>query len=149
MNLDTWNTVINGQDTYTDIWQSILPGHSLLIGWTDGRGTHYDILFVLGKKAVGHINALHPSAIKEMHRYAPVLFVSVLRLGAFGWNLGEDEALHPEYVAEKLNINALATAEALTVLLNGLKSIYMGKHYETEIGSHSSMDRALPSEGKG
>ena len=134
MNLDTWGEVINGPDTYLDLWSSILPGKAMLIGWTDGRGTHYDVSFVLGKYSAGHIQRLHRTMVQQMEQ-SPILFVSILGVGAFGFAIGEDEALHPEYVAEKLNIGGPPTAEALTVLLNGLKSIYMGKPYETEIKS--------------
>lgn len=140
MNLDTWGEVINGPDTYLDLWSSILPGKAMLIGWTDGRGTHYDVLFVLGTYSAGHIQRLHPTLVQQM-QHSPVLFVSILGLGAFGFAIGDDEALHPEYVAEKLNIGGPPTAEALTVLLNGLKSIYMGKNYETQIKAPEESQR--------
>ncbi len=133
MNFDTWKTVINGHETYASIWQTVQRGDSLLIGWTEGMGTHYDILFTLGKYTAGHVQSLHSSLVAGMQRH-PVLFVSILKVGAFGFDIGEDKALHPNYVAEKLNIPGPPTAQALTVLLNAIKSIHNGKPYETEVG---------------
>ena len=44
MNLDEWGEVINGEETYKGIAEE-LHNKSVLIGWTDGNGTHFDILF--------------------------------------------------------------------------------------------------------
>lgn len=133
MNLDTWKTVINGPETYAEIWKTVQNGDSILIGWTDGMGTHYDIAFMRGKYSAGRVQSLHPSLVNGMRGH-PVLFVSIFRVGAFAFDMGADQALHPNYVAEKLNIPGQSTAQALAVLLNALKSICNGKHYETDIG---------------
>ena len=121
MNRDTWDVVINGQETYQDIWRQVIRGDTLLIAWTDGRGSMHDILFSIGKYKAGPINALHPALPVQQ-----VLFVSILRRGAFGFDYTDENALHPDYVAEKLNVGGGA-AEALAALLNGLKSVYAGK----------------------
>lgn len=126
MNIDSWGEVINGPETYAEIAREMSRGQTLLIGWTDGRGTHHDMTFATVDQKHGRINALHPSA-------RGLMLVGVFYRSTFGFALYDDKPLHPDYVAEKLRITGPDESFALAVLLNGIKSEYTGKHHETPL----------------
>jgi len=46
MNYDEYNEVINGLDTYKGVAEELFERKGCMIGWTDGNGTHFDILFL-------------------------------------------------------------------------------------------------------
>lgn len=126
MNIDSWGEVVNGKETYAEIARELAKGQTLLVGWTDGRGTHHDMTFATVDQKHGRISALHPAlAVKGS------LLVGVFYRSTFGFELYDDVPLHPDYVAEKLRITGLDESFALAVLLNGIKSEYTGNYYET------------------
>lgn len=112
MRTDDYGEVINGPETYKDIATELQGGHSVLIGWTDQASTHYDVLFTRGALKYGTIQG-------GLQRGD--LFVSVMRIGAFGFEVHAGPSLHPSYVSEKLFIHNLVTATALTELIEGVK----------------------------
>lgn len=112
-NKDEYDEVINGEDTYISIAEE-LPTRSVLVGWTDGEGTHFDILFTLyalrfGSQIQGGINP------------ATDLFVSIMRRGAFAFDPSNTDT-HAGYYAEKLG-GGLGTecGEKVAELINGVK----------------------------
>ena len=107
---DEYGEVINGQDTYETIADRLKEYEHILIGWTDGLGTHFDILICNGSEFEG---GNHQGGIRSND-----LFVAIMRLGEFGFNRSPD--LHPGYVGEKLNVGGDATAEKLAELINGI-----------------------------
>lgn len=45
MNKDRYEEIINGYDTVTEIASKLKGGQSVIIGWTDEKYTHLDLLF--------------------------------------------------------------------------------------------------------
>ena len=106
MNYDEWKQVVNGQDTYTDLARRLLNTGSVIVGWTDQIATHHDILFTYKPSQAGDLQG---------GLSGPMLYVSVMRIGAFAFRSGQ--VLHHDYVAEKLG---LLSTEAMTELINGV-----------------------------
>lgn len=116
--LDTWGVVINGPRTYFSIAQALRAGRSVAMGWTDGRSTLHGLLFATDADRVTFVPGINRAA--QLHEVMDrVLFVSVLRVGAFGFVM-DGEQLHPDYVGEKLGTGSSVTSEALAALINGV-----------------------------
>jgi hypothetical protein len=111
---DTWGEVINGPNTVRTIVDGLKTGWPVVIGWTDGRASHHDVLFTVVKDIHGHLQGIHPTAQSIP---STILFVSVMRIGAFGFVMEHDATFVVRYVAEKLGVGG-ATAEALAALMN-------------------------------
>lgn len=47
MDIEKYGEVINGENTYKAIAKNLKNGKSVIVGWTDEEGTHFDILFSL------------------------------------------------------------------------------------------------------
>jgi len=111
--LDEYGEVINSDETYQAIARKLCITGSMLIGWTDEDGTHVDILFTLTPKKRGNIQGgLH---------LGTNLFVSIMRLGAFGFDIHEVDT-PSGYYAAKLNLGGPnATTDKLADLINGVK----------------------------
>lgn len=112
MDYDNYEEVVNSEQTYKHIAEVLETGKSVLIGWTDNEGTHFDILFSANTIGFGHFQG----GVK-----ADDLFVSIMRAGAFGF---ETNALdtHSGYYQEKLGSKVSGnTAVALSELINGVK----------------------------
>ena len=111
MNKDEYGEIINGPNTYTEIAKQLQNGISVIIGWTDEKMTHYDILFTGG-------------AYKEKDNFlqrglrGTELFVSIMSWGAFGFDTNTFK--EKGYVAKKLNLGINETSEKITELLNGI-----------------------------
>lgn len=112
MNCNEYDEVINGEDTYKTIAKNLSYEIPTLIGWTDERATHYDILFTCGANKNGYIQG----GIR-----ANDLFISIMRIGAFGFKFKTYEEKHPSYIAEKLFNGRLdSSVEKVTELINGV-----------------------------
>lgn len=117
-NEDDWGEVINGLDTYRAIVAGLRAYGSVLIGWTDGAATHYDILFSFNHLKHGNIQGgLH---------HKMVLMVSVVRCGCFGFDIASRSDLHHDYITEKLNVNGTETALKVADLIMGVRKILAG-----------------------
>lgn len=114
VNTDTWGEVVNGPDTVRTIVDGLTNGWPVVIGWTDGRVTHHDVLFTIVRDIHGQLQGIHPVAQRIP---SSILFVSVMRVGAFGFVMEHGAKFDDRYVAEKLGIGG-ATAEALAALIN-------------------------------
>jgi len=112
MNRDTYGEVINGDKTYRTIAEWLVKNYSVMVGWTDNHGTHFDILFNFHTLIAG--NNIQ-GGIKNTD-----LFVSIMRRGAFGFDV-EHENTAPGYYGEKLFVDSVPTQEALAELINGVK----------------------------
>ena len=112
MDYDEYGEVINGEKTYLGIAEE-LGKNAVLVGWTDQNGTHFDVLFTLSALKFGTVQG----GISGKD-----LFVSVMRVGAFGF-----EADHTDtaagYYAEKLGRDKFfgPSADPLAELINGVK----------------------------
>jgi len=112
MKMDEHNEVINHPDTYDAIVEWLRVQKSILIGWTDQQGSHFDVLFNLSPDGQGNIQ-------RGLHNSRYFLFVSVIGKGTFGFKIFDRAGdLFPSYVAEKLSLSENVTTEELTTLLN-------------------------------
>lgn len=115
LSFDEYGEVTNSQGTFIGIANDLNVHGSVVIGWTDGDGTHFDILFVAFPEQHGDLQG--------GLRGSTDLFVSIMRKGAFGF-LSDRTGTHPSYVAEKLGLSeyrASSTVEKLTDLINGVR----------------------------
>ncbi len=109
MDKDEYGEVINSEKTYKEIAYQLKHGNSVIIGWTDEEGTHYDILFSL--------NVVKEGTLQGGLRWND-LFVSIMRKGAFGFLT--DSPKDSGYIGEKLSLGDNITTEKLTELINGI-----------------------------
>lgn len=114
INFDEYGEVVNGEGTYAFTAAHLLHSKQpVLLGWTDGEGSHHDILIARGV-AIAEVNK--PNIQGGIR--AGDLFVSVMRVGAFAFEI-KDRELHPNYVGEKLGMSGV-TCDRLTDLINGI-----------------------------
>ncbi len=112
MDKDQYGEIINGIYTYREIAERLKKGESVIIGWTDEKYTHLDILFAYG-------------AYKEEGNYlqrglrSNDLFVSIIGLGSFGFEVTKQEKARG-YISEKLNLKGEFTLSKFTDLVNGI-----------------------------
>lgn len=113
MNLDEYGEVINGEATYQKIAHDVASYGSALIGWSDEEGTHFDILFTI-------VNSnCFQGPISGGQNARTDIFVSILRFGAFGFELnGKWKA--PGYIAGKIPLGENITTDKFADLLNGV-----------------------------
>lgn len=108
MDKDEYGEIINGYDTVKTIADKLKKGQAVIIGWTDEEYTHYDLVF--------NYNTYKEGMLQRGLR-GNELFVSVIGLGAFGFDVKErTENIHSGYIAEKLNVSG--EADKLGELIN-------------------------------
>lgn len=111
MNKDKYGEIINGHNTVAEIASKLKDGQSVIIGWTDERYTHLDLLFNY---------RTHKSGMLQRGLRGNELFVSIISIGSFGFDVSDRET-HKGYVSEKLNISGEPTIIKLAELINGIK----------------------------
>ena len=110
MDKDQYGETINGKNTYKEIADRLIKGQSVIVGWTDEKNTHLDILFTY-------------RVYKEKGNYLQrglrgnELFVSIMSIGAFGFDIDNSKKA-PGYIGEKLGLNNCPTIEKLAELIN-------------------------------
>lgn len=110
---DSYREVINSPITYTAIATELASRHRAIVGWTDGQGSHFDLLLALGPTPFGENR-------RGLRGYSD-LFVGVLGCGCFGFDVTRSrEPRHVTYIAEKLCLREDSTSAALTELINGI-----------------------------
>ena len=118
MNTDQYFEILNGRETFEEIaYLLISNSRPLMIGWTDGAGSHFEIMFVTqplklqGNQWQGGLRTTD-------------LFVSIMGVGSFGFEYDEHYKKHPYYFSEKLDRHGVlgngVTLVALAELLNGV-----------------------------
>lgn len=110
MNKDEFGEIINGDMTYTEISKRLKEGQSVIIGWTDERYTHLDLLFNYKTYREGML---------QRGLRGNELYISIISLGAFGFDV-KDREIHKGYISEKLNIRGEPTISKLAELINGI-----------------------------
>lgn len=115
MNQDEYGTILNGPETYQAIALALVTTKLALIPWTDEAGTQLDILLAHGVEFA-------PSRSLIQGGVRPTdFFVSIMRKGAFGFELNDLET-HSGYYAEKLKLSGEETIDKLAEFLNGVKA---------------------------
>ncbi len=112
---DEYGEVYNSANTYARLAVMLASENTCVIGWTDRRGSHYDILLSRQPQQVG--------PLQGGQRGGTDLFVAISRCGCFGFDLVTEES-HPNYVAEKLGLGSGVTSEALAELSNGRQQLH-------------------------
>lgn len=114
---DEYGTVLNSPSTYKYIAHILNEMGSILIAWTDQRGTQLDIMFT--KFQVPMLQKVGPV---QGGLLGNDLFVSIMRMGAFGFEIDHDNTF-AGYYEEKLamRISLGSTADELAKLINGVK----------------------------
>ena len=95
-----------------------MESNAVIIGWSDGSGTHLDILFTLHALRYG-------DQIQGGISPQSDLFVSIMRWGSFAFEINEADT-HPGYYEEKLGNRGPfgePTREGLAELINGVKKL--------------------------
>ena len=110
MNVDDYGEIVNGPYTYKGIASKLKEGESVIIGWTDEKYTHLDLSFNYKTYKEGML---------QRGLRGNELYVSVIGLGAFGFDVKEQE-IHKGYISEKLNIHGEPTVSKLAELINGI-----------------------------
>lgn len=105
---DNYSEVINHKNTYETIARDLFENHSVIIGWTDQKMTHYDILFTLGAVRFGSLQR----GLKSTD-----LYISVIGRGAFGFSLDNDDR-QGSYISDKLGIKG--SEDEINELVNGV-----------------------------
>jgi hypothetical protein len=112
MNYDELGDEINGKETYKTIAKTLANKLPIIIGWTDGNGVHYDILFNTFPIFAGHIQGgLHNNYI----------YMSIIRVGTWGFRAHLAQSVHASYIEEKLGVQQGQGAEQLADLINAIK----------------------------
>lgn len=111
MDKDEYDEIINGENTYKEIANRLKQGQAVIIGWTDERSTHLDILFTY------HIYKEYGNHLQRGLR-GNELFISIISIGAFGFDVNNEK--YPGYIGEKLNLIGEPTCEKLAELINGI-----------------------------
>ena len=118
MRADVYGDVINDEHTYKDIAENLKREQNVIIGWSDEKYTHLDILFSY-------------RAYKQLGNYLQrglrgnELFVSIIGLGAFGFDINTNQKA-PGYIAEKLNLTGHPTVDKIGELINGVINELIG-----------------------
>lgn len=110
---DNYGEVINHQQTYMAIGQALNNKEAVVIGWSDGEGTHHDIFFKLGATVMGRLHG----GLRDRD-----LFVSISRVGSFAFDPHGSSTEH-RYISEKLNIDDDTTARRVAELINGVRKL--------------------------
>lgn len=116
MNVDAYDCVINGEETYAMIALLIRANHSVAIAWTDGFATQYDIVF----STPVLYGPLQGGAGRGRGQESRYLFVSIARKGCFGFAPGNDD-LHPGYIEEKLGVTGETTKAQVATLISEVR----------------------------
>jgi hypothetical protein len=112
--MDEYDDVVNGDNTYSSIVKALNERVSVVIGWTDQEGSHLDILFSLFPFQQG--------LLQRGLRGRTDIFVSVMGLGAHGFEAGPSDT-DAGYYSEKLHLGGRnATSEKLAELVNAIRS---------------------------
>jgi len=114
---DEFTEICNGEDTYGAIAEVLKNQRSCIIGWTDERGSHFDVLFNI--LPLGF--AQRPGTIQKNINIGFDLFVSIMKVGAFAFDISRHNTdFH--YIEEKFNFNfGETTGKALADLINGIR----------------------------
>ena len=112
MNFDEYNEVINGDDTYQTIAKELKDNKAVIIGWTDGEATHFDIMFKLGAEKPLFNNYLQ----RGIRNY--YLFVGIIDHTFYGFS--PESIKHWSYIAEKLRMGDNNCTRKVAELINGV-----------------------------
>ena len=113
MTMDEYEQVINSEETYKKIAETLLDTGKCIIGWTDQQYDHRDILFTFQPKQYGYLQR----GLRWCY-----LYISIIDCSCMGF-LIEDRTnnyKHPSYIMEKLRLNDNPCDNKICDLINGV-----------------------------
>lgn len=114
MNVDTYGEIINGNTTYKKIANELVSKNNVIIGWTDKKYDHRDILFTLRPKKYG--------SLQRGLNFNSHLYVSIIDCTSMGFLIQNenDNRKSEEYIMEKLRLHDNHCDKAICELINGV-----------------------------
>lgn len=114
MNIDSWNEVINGKETYKTVANELLDTSKCIISWTDGGYDHRDILFTYRPKLLGE-------TLQRGLGWC-FLYVSIMDFSCMGFLIESDcdNRKSTGYIQEKLRLNDSSCDTKICELINGV-----------------------------
>lgn len=114
---DEYGTIHNSPETYRWVADNLNTLGSILIAWTDEEGSQFDILFTKLKLPISKLGPTNGGI-----RWND-LYVSIMRMGSFGFAIEKAPDTYPGYYEEKLTTGTLgSTGKKLAELLNGVRN---------------------------
>ncbi len=116
--IDKYGVFKNNKKTYEWLAMNLDEYGYQFIAWTDEEMTQFDILFT----KLGHpLSMMGPVQGGLQWDY---LFVSIMRMGCFGFEIKKNPDTYPSYYEEKLanGSNLGSTAKKLADLINGVRT---------------------------
>lgn len=113
MNKDNYGEIINGNETFNLIAKNLLDTGKCIIGWTDERYDHRDILFTYKPKKYGSLQR----GLNWCY-----LYVSIMGHSCMGFLIEDDvnNRKHNSYIKEKLNLHENSCDDKICDLINGV-----------------------------
>lgn len=123
MDYDIYGEVINGGKTFSMIAEKLLESGSCIIGWTDGKIDHRDILFTYKPKKFG--------TLQRGLNWSSHLYISIIDQSCMGFLLESrtDNRKHASYIKEKLKLGDNKCDSRICDLINGV-IYHLDKHGE-------------------
>ncbi len=114
MNDDEYDEVVNGQYTYKRIAKTLLDTGKCIIGWTDEKYDHRDILFTYCPKHLG-------GGLQQGLRWC-YLYVSIIGYSCMGFLIEKNSNNKKDigYLQEKLNLHDNHCDLKICELINGV-----------------------------
>lgn len=109
LELNMYGEVENSKKNYKDIADILSKNRTIGIGWTDGKDSHFDILFKYG---LDYKIGTFQRGIRSDY-----LFISIIGWTSYGFRT--NSLKDSSYIIEKLGINGEA-GEKITELINGI-----------------------------
>lgn len=114
MNIDKYDEVINGDNTYKIIAETLLDSGKCIIGWTDQGYDHRDILFTYKPM---HLGGNLQCGLRWCY-----LYISIMSLSCMGFLLesNRDNRKYNSYIMEKLGLYDNDCDNKICDLINGV-----------------------------
>lgn len=114
MNKDSWGEIINGEKTFKEIAKNLKEKKSCIIGWTDEKYDHRDILFTYRPIKYG---TLQRGLNLNSH-----LYVSIMSFSSMGFLIEwkTDNRKDNGYIMEKLRLYDNPCDIKICELINGV-----------------------------
>ena len=113
MNFDKWEEVINGENTFKTIAETLLDTGKCIIGWTDQECDHRDILFTYQPKQYGNLQR----GLRWCY-----LYISIMGCSSMGFLIENktNNIKNSGYIKEKLYLRDNSCDNKICDLINGV-----------------------------
>ena len=113
MNKDSYDEIINGEETYKQIAKELVEYGRCIIGWTDQGCDHRDILFTYKPHKYGNLQR----GLRWTY-----LYISIMGFTSMGFLIEDntDNRKYPSYIMEKLLLHDNPCDNKICDLINGV-----------------------------